>query len=724
MVEERRVTAAACASPDELLKAALDYAAQGWPVFPLHTPKNGRCDCPARDGCDSPGKHPRTRNGLSDATTEELQIRRWWRQWPIANIGLAVPTGYVVIDVDSERGFNVLRNEGKPLTSTAVQVTGGGTHYVYRTLNRIASRSKLVPDSEKGAHDGVDVRGPGGYILGEPSLHPSGQTYRWEIPLADADIAPPWVEDLAHLTGGVGDGERAPVDFGVLLAGLPEGQRKWEIYRAASKLRAADVPLDLAVRLALEAAAHCQPPLEAKEAERKVREAYAKYPPNASPRDLPAGVTLLGTDSVMVEFETARFVFSDLEKSGRELHAEMEVMSLLPGFPQEPYIQRLNLLSMSARDQSRREIEHVLGNPVKGQWTALLARAVAKAQQAYLSVDRSKRMSQIEAPDTLEFVIPDVAVDDGFSIIFGAGSAGKTFLLLSAALAVSRGDMFLGRQCQKRNVLYIDCETREKTSGYRMRRICAGLGLDLSAARDVHYWWTEGIPLEDQIDAIKRCCEDNQIGFVCLDHIAAACAGDASEQSVASRFARAVGKIGLPMLALAHITSDDVNNPESVRKPFGSIFWENGARRTIFVFRQQEEESPIADLGLYPRKVNDGGKPAAFGVKITFSDPSGPITVEPSPLRGNGALSRVRGAEYTIWDVLTGPKSAGDIADQTGLTERYVKQMLNDHPRMFVDLDPEITGGRGKTKRWGRLEARPKLAPPERHDELQDEVPF
>src|SRR6185369_14929449 len=125
---------------------------------------------------------------------------------------------------------------------------------------------------------------------------------------------------------------------------------------------AADVPMDLAIMLAQQAAERCVPVLEAKEAERKVREAYAKYPPNASAQDLPAGVTLLSHDSVMVEFETCRFVFSDLEKSGRELHAEMEVRNLLPGTPQEPYTLRLNLLSMSARDSARREIEHVLGN--------------------------------------------------------------------------------------------------------------------------------------------------------------------------------------------------------------------------------------------------------------------------------------------------------------------------------------------------------------------------
>jgi hypothetical protein len=694
-------------SPDELLGAALDYARAGWPVFPCHTPINGVCDCHRGEGCESPGKHPWTKNGLSDATTDELQIRRWWKSRPVANIGLTIRDGYVVVDVDGEHGQRQLAEQDKPLGVTAVQSSGRGAHYVYRTRSRVAPRSGLIPESAKGAHDGVDLRGPGSYIMAAPSLHATGRVYEWSVPLDQVEIAPAWLEEVGRQSGGTTTGERSPVDFNLVLAGLPEGQRKWELYRAASKLRAADVPIDLAVMLAEQAAANCSPPLAAKEAERKVREAYAKHPPNASARDLPAGVTLLSYDSVMVEFESCRFVFSDLEKSGRELHAEMEVQNLLPGTPQEPYIQRLNLLSMSARESCRREIEHVLGKGPDSQWTALLARAVAKAQNAYLSVDRSVRSSEIEAPEALGFVVPDLVVDDGISILFGAGSAGKTFLLMKMALAVSRGDSFLGRSCGKRNVLYVDCETGRKTYGYRMRRICAGEGLGLDAAADVFYWWAQGIPLEDQVDAIRRCCEEHEIGFVCLDHIAAACGGDASEQAIASRFARAVGKIGLPVMALAHITGADLKNPDAVQKPFGSIFWENNSRRTIFVLRQQEDESPVADIGLFPKKVNDGGRPGAFGARIGFDDPSGPITVDASDLRAHRVLSSARGLEHVIWDMLALPMFAEDIAEEIGKSERTVKDVMKAHPRMFTELSG---GGRGLKSQWARVETRAPYA--------------
>lgn len=57
-------------------------------MLPLHTPAgDGSCSCRKPD-CGSPGKHPRTAGGLKDASTDPEAIRRWWRMWPDANIGI------------------------------------------------------------------------------------------------------------------------------------------------------------------------------------------------------------------------------------------------------------------------------------------------------------------------------------------------------------------------------------------------------------------------------------------------------------------------------------------------------------------------------------------------------------------------------------------------------------------------------------------------------------
>src|ERR1035437_10430555 len=125
-------------------------AAAGWAVIPLNTPIDGGGDC-RRPDCPSPGKHPRTKNGLSDATTDADQIRRGWSMWPQANIGAVVPDGYVVVDVDAADLGTVFTADEMPHTATSR--TGRGSHHFYRTLVPVRPKVSVR------AH--VDLRGPG-----------------------------------------------------------------------------------------------------------------------------------------------------------------------------------------------------------------------------------------------------------------------------------------------------------------------------------------------------------------------------------------------------------------------------------------------------------------------------------------------------------------------------------------------------------------------------------
>src|SRR5260370_371078 len=72
-----------------MLKEALAYARRPWPVFPVYEVTDRReCAC-GNAACEDAGKHPRTRHGVKDATTNGATIRRWWRLWPKANVAIA-----------------------------------------------------------------------------------------------------------------------------------------------------------------------------------------------------------------------------------------------------------------------------------------------------------------------------------------------------------------------------------------------------------------------------------------------------------------------------------------------------------------------------------------------------------------------------------------------------------------------------------------------------------
>ncbi len=162
--------------------AAIAYATRGWPVIPLHSIRDARCTC-GKAKCDSPGKHPHTTHGLKDASTDERIIRRWWKRWPDANVGVATgaSSGIVVIDIDprhaGEDSLANLEHDHGPLPETVEAITGGGGRHVFfaHPGNKVT-----ISNSSGRLGAGVDVRGDGGYIVAPPSIHITGRGYEWK----------------------------------------------------------------------------------------------------------------------------------------------------------------------------------------------------------------------------------------------------------------------------------------------------------------------------------------------------------------------------------------------------------------------------------------------------------------------------------------------------------------------------------------------------------------
>lgn len=266
---------------DALLAAALSYAARGWPVFPVHTPTRhvdslpARCSCRKRS-CDRVGKHPRTKNGLTDATTDESAIRAWWSATPDANIGIATGRGLVVIDIDPARADEGLSQFESALPTTPLVHTGSnGRHHYLRGPDGVElknSVSMLAP--------GVDVRGDGGYVVAPPSLHASGRRYSWD---AGADIDDIAIAELPDdVFRRIVRPARARSGSSGDVASFVLGGRNNMLTSIAGTLRRRGLG-EAAIEAALLAAndEQCEPPLDAKEVQTIAR-SIARYPSDPS----------------------------------------------------------------------------------------------------------------------------------------------------------------------------------------------------------------------------------------------------------------------------------------------------------------------------------------------------------------------------------------------------------------------------------------------------------
>lgn len=286
----------------KMVDHALEYAKRGWYVLPLYTTlETGMCSC-GNDDCQSIGKHPRISNGCKGATKDEAIIEQWWKTWPDANIGIATGTvsGFVVLDVDPDRDgdktLTELEQVSGDVPETLQSRTGsGGVHYLF------LQPETVIKNSANKLGDGLDIRGEGGYIVAPPSLHRSGERYKWKNDNALLPM-PAWMIDALVVDKSKSElNTDKPKEF--LLtehSAILKGERNDTLFRMASGLRGQGLTEpEILAALGQINEDRCEPPLHASELS-TIAHSVCRYQPDEPVFNYPL-VTSWG------EFSTTKF---------------------------------------------------------------------------------------------------------------------------------------------------------------------------------------------------------------------------------------------------------------------------------------------------------------------------------------------------------------------------------------------------------------------------------
>ncbi len=178
-----------------MVEFALYYARLGWHVFPC----GRKAPLTARDK-DANGNKIRGTGGFYKATTDEDQIRSWWKKWPGAMIGIRAgqASGVFAIDPDGEVGLAnwaaILAKHGDVPRTHQHRTPGGGHHLVFKWhADRPIKGSSGQMKGQK-----IDVKGQGGYFIAPPSVGKNGKRYEIADPADFFEFAeaPEWLDDL------------------------------------------------------------------------------------------------------------------------------------------------------------------------------------------------------------------------------------------------------------------------------------------------------------------------------------------------------------------------------------------------------------------------------------------------------------------------------------------------------------------------------------------------
>ncbi len=162
---------------DELntLNEALRLAGLGWHLFPL------------RAGAKTPRIKWR-----DEATTDPDRLREWFSKGGLSNIGLAIPEGAMVLDIDPD-GLAEFGGLAEAFDGPKARTPRGGWHLYCR-----APEGVIVKNQAGQIAPGLDTRTIGGYVVAAPSTI-DGRRYEWAEPLAvspaDLPACPGWLAD-------------------------------------------------------------------------------------------------------------------------------------------------------------------------------------------------------------------------------------------------------------------------------------------------------------------------------------------------------------------------------------------------------------------------------------------------------------------------------------------------------------------------------------------------
>ena len=690
--------------------AALQYASHKLPVFPVHgVDEDGNCTCGSE--CSSPAKHPRTPNGLKDASTDTKVINEWWEKWPDSNIGL--PTGSVsnwfVIDVDLKSGglesWADLQDQHSSASDTLVSRTGGGgNHYVYQ-LN-----GHDIKNSANQLGQGIDIRSEGGYVVVSPSIHASQERYEWLGDLSDIKPVPDWVIEklstpketeqsdpyrIPEIRNAPGWAERLETE------GAKEGERNNAVGKLCGWYTRQNLSLEEIWDRITAFNRLSKPPLDARE----LRTAYL------SGTRYWQQVVASGVEEApdfREKLNTLVYTFPNLEPSPLEIQCDSPTrkggrlettlyVNMLTQVGRKRLIGPLSwtVTSTSHRDAIRRALR---GASNAYQWDSII-------QTLSALIDEHDRagMEMVDLRDHMErpwsaFALEPFILDELPTTLFSFGGMGKSMIALAMMVSLNTGKEILPGIKPEPNHrgLYLDWESSAWEHGTRYKQLCKGAGVDPNEYPMLHLTMTRS--LEISKFTLAHYISEHRISYLIIDSAAAAVGGDPNSPDDPLHMFEVLRELGLPTLIIAH----QPKNAEGSSHPYGSVVWHNQSRGTFSIDRVQSPGSNTLQVAIINRKSNNSGLRKPMGFQFEFVDDA--INVTSTELAKSEELSK----HLTVIDQVIGVLA--DNKDEDG-------QLL---PMTVIEIcgkKPTLKGGSVSTKlyEYSKIGKSVRKATPEDH---------
>jgi hypothetical protein len=222
--------------------------------------------------------------------------------------------------------------------------------------------------------------------------------------------------------------------------------------------------------------------------------------------------------------------------------------------------------------------------------------------------------------------------------------------------------------------------------------------LGLADTREIYYLRCSH-PIHAECERIRRVVREHGCEYIVLDSVVLACDGPAESAEVAGRYFRALRRIGIGSLSIAHISKGEGGD----QKPFGSAFWHNSARATFNIKRAEAVgDDTITQVAIYQRKANLKAFRPPMAFELRFSDDQ--TIIRRSDIADMPELACKLTVPQRMAALLRrGPMTTAELAERLEIEESTIRTTISRKKGVFVRLpDGRIalvdrTGGSDET---------------------------
>ena len=293
--------------------------------------------------------------------------------------------------------------------------------------------------------------------------------------------------------------------------------------------------------------------------------AYVRFNPLDGKGENNANVTrlkycLIESDTDSIERQYSLFKAMNLPikflvySGGQSLHAITHVDAETP----QQYRQRVQELysfckksglTPDEQDKNESRFSRLPGVKRGDKWQYIVERNIGASSYAEWLEWREEQADDLPPEENFADVwdnMPDLKPEliegilrVGHKLLLSAPSkSGKSFLLMSLAIAIANGSEWLGMKCRQGRVCYVNCELDSASSFHRLKDIYEKLELDPENRKNIDVWNLRGrtVPMDKLSGALIHRFKDKAYAAVIIDPIYKVITGDENNATDMSRF--------------------------------------------------------------------------------------------------------------------------------------------------------------------------------------------